>query len=293
MITSQAKMEMRSEIIEENGYAVVEPAMMYCAPTNEPHGVVYGSSDIEEAAVEEGASTKRYISGPDSDFVRQPCKARGVVIKPGQNPHVARYAYIDIPVGTRHGTVLSCCHPVCIASGRRFRYCAHCETAVAKRNFNVRHAHGSLNSPPSKQHQVMSYDSEDSVESKNESPQEVELPGAGISVGTEEHRPYGMEHSSSYTSSMALTMQEVDFINLLRSRHDCDEEDWKAHILYYAQQFNPPSSTEEQAEEETRTMHMHMTPSGNGVRYDHEVAIFMQECGLDEIDLLADDIFSV
>jgi len=78
------------------------------------------------------------------EYVRQPCNARGVIVKPGDNPHTPRFAYIDIPVNTSHGTVLSCCHPGCSASGRRFRFCSFCQAAVAKRNFNVRHAHGVL-----------------------------------------------------------------------------------------------------------------------------------------------------
>lgn len=108
--------------------------------------ILVGNVDAENSC-EEGSAAK-IIRSDVADFIRQPCKARGVTIKSGQNPHVARFAYIDIPLGSVHGTVLSCCHPVCIASGRRFRYCTHCETAVAKRNFNMRHAHGNLNSPP-------------------------------------------------------------------------------------------------------------------------------------------------
>jgi hypothetical protein len=91
---------------------------------------------------EEERSQQTIIRGSNGfDFVRQPCKARGVEIKLGQNPHVAKFAYIDIPVGTENGTILSCSHPVCSSLGRRFRYCTHCKTAVAKRNFNIRHAH--------------------------------------------------------------------------------------------------------------------------------------------------------
>mmetsp|Transcript_30498 Transcript_30498/g.46193 ORF Transcript_30498/g.46193 Transcript_30498/m.46193 type:complete len:322 (+) Transcript_30498:93-1058(+) len=70
-------------------------------------------------------------------FRRMPCKARGV---PGE--HVARNAYIDIPLHAKHGCLLSCSHPACRMSGRLFRFCAVCQVPVAKRNFARRHTHG-------------------------------------------------------------------------------------------------------------------------------------------------------
>jgi hypothetical protein len=127
---------------------------MYCFPTK-----LTSSNEVSSEAVRieneqssdgqhhqdvaEEQEGQKIIRGSNGfDFVRQPCKARGVEIKPGDNPHVARFlAYIDIPVGTEHGTILCCSHSVCAGSGRRFRYCAYCKTAVAKRNFNVRHTH--------------------------------------------------------------------------------------------------------------------------------------------------------
>jgi hypothetical protein len=102
----------------------------------------YENSRQQEEEQEKEELGQKIIRGSNGfDFVRQPCKARGVEIKPGQDLHVARFAYIDIPVGTENGTILCCSHPVCSSSGRRFRYCNHCKTAVAKRNFNARHAH--------------------------------------------------------------------------------------------------------------------------------------------------------
>jgi len=75
--------------------------------------------------------------------LRFPCKARGV-----PDNHNARTAYIDVPPDASHGTIVICSHPVCVSSGRKFRYCSVCMIPVAKRNFSKRHAHGLLESPP-------------------------------------------------------------------------------------------------------------------------------------------------
>ena len=120
--------------------------MSYCIDGNPLQESACTISDGKEVyGKRSGAKVMRSDGG---DFVRQPCKARGITIKSGQTPHTAKFAYIDIPMGSLHGAELSCSHPVCIASSRRFQYCAHCDAPVAKRNFNVRHAHGNLNSPP-------------------------------------------------------------------------------------------------------------------------------------------------
>jgi len=74
---------------------------------------------------------------------RFPCKARGV---PGN--HNAQNAYIDVPPNTPHGTIVICSHPVCLSSGRKFKYCSVCRIPVAKRNFSKRHDHGLSQTPP-------------------------------------------------------------------------------------------------------------------------------------------------
>jgi len=74
--------------------------------------------------------------------LRFPCKARGV-----PDNHNARNAYIDVPPDAGHGAIVICSHPVCSASGRKFRYCSVCMIPVAKRNFSKRHAHGILEAP--------------------------------------------------------------------------------------------------------------------------------------------------
>jgi hypothetical protein len=153
------------------------------------------------------------IRSQRGDFVRQHCKARGVTIISGQNPHIARFAYIDIPLGTVHGTILSCCHPVCIASGRRFRYCAHCNAAVAKRNFNRRHAHGNLNSPPVP-----------CLNPKNSPVCNKDCTSVQVEVGTSIPTIVSIKkHEKSVTSQgkttiVALGTQELEIIKLLRCR---------------------------------------------------------------------------
>lgn len=114
--------------------------MNYCIPTN---------SKASFSSGDEFSGVRKIIHRNGMDFVRQPCKARGINVKDGEDMHIAKFAYIDIPVSAVHGTILSCCHRVCNTSGRRFRYCVRCQTAVARRNFNVRHAHGNTRLPPS------------------------------------------------------------------------------------------------------------------------------------------------
>jgi hypothetical protein len=46
------------------------------------------------------------------------CKARGLSKK-----HNADTAYFEIQANAPHGLLLSCSHPECMASGRKFRYC--------------------------------------------------------------------------------------------------------------------------------------------------------------------------
>ena len=46
------------------------------------------------------------------------CKARGL-----SNDHNSDNAYLEIASDDPHGMLLSCSHPECADSGRRFRYC--------------------------------------------------------------------------------------------------------------------------------------------------------------------------
>jgi len=83
-----------------------------------------------------------YYERKRSRAIRFPCKARGV-----PDNHTARNAYIDIPPEAGHGATVTCSHPVCVSSGRAFRYCSVCMIPVAKRNFAKRHAHGLMQAP--------------------------------------------------------------------------------------------------------------------------------------------------
>ena len=49
---------------------------------------------------------------------RTKCKARGM-----SNNHISENAYLEITADAPHGLRLSCSHPECAGSGRRFRYC--------------------------------------------------------------------------------------------------------------------------------------------------------------------------
>jgi hypothetical protein len=84
--------------------------------------------------------SKRARTNSDQ-FLRTPCKARGM-----SNKHNFDTAYLDIPVDAPHGLLLSCSHPECAESGRKFRYCTVCASPVAKRNFPKRHGHGLIRS---------------------------------------------------------------------------------------------------------------------------------------------------
>lgn len=66
------------------------------------------------------------------------CKARGMSLD-----HMSTNSILHFKPGEEnvHGAELFCSHSGCKAKGVKFRYCAHCKKAVAKRNFRNRHAH--------------------------------------------------------------------------------------------------------------------------------------------------------
>lgn len=257
-----------------DGITIEEHDLRYCFPTssslppNHEQSSLFSNDGVPLLSSGSSASSAPQSPGDQAnskiirsggfDFVRQPCKARGIEIQSGQNPHVARFAYIDIPVGTKCGTVLSCSHPVCMASGRRFRYCTHCKTAVAKRNFNVRHAHTDLSTIPTsvillppKQHLKLQFQpphqpqhqpnkSYSSVAS--EFTETVDTTGqfeiTDVSSSIEAHSNYNTTASSADSISrnrMPLSAQELAFISLLRSRpgdeYPDELEKWKIKLL--------------------------------------------------------------
>lgn len=66
------------------------------------------------------------------------CKARGMSLD-----HISTNSILHFKPSEEnvHGAELFCSHSGCKAKGVKFRYCAHCKKAVAKRNFRNRHAH--------------------------------------------------------------------------------------------------------------------------------------------------------
>eukprot|EP00588_Corethron_pennatum_P007276 CAMPEP_0194283774 /NCGR_PEP_ID=MMETSP0169-20130528/26093_1 /TAXON_ID=218684 /ORGANISM="Corethron pennatum, Strain L29A3" /LENGTH=419 /DNA_ID=CAMNT_0039029443 /DNA_START=353 /DNA_END=1612 /DNA_ORIENTATION=+ len=64
------------------------------------------------------------------------CRARHMPIT-----HNEVSAYFEITSNSVHGSELSCSHPECRKNGTKFRYCAFCKVAAAKRNFITRHGH--------------------------------------------------------------------------------------------------------------------------------------------------------
>lgn len=66
------------------------------------------------------------------------CKARGMSLD-----HISSNSILHFKPSEEnaHGAELFCSHSVCKSKGVKFRYCAYCKKAVAKRNFRNRHAH--------------------------------------------------------------------------------------------------------------------------------------------------------
>jgi len=70
------------------------------------------------------------------------CKARGMPFD-----HVDGNAILTFCGncdGKIHGAEMECSYPGCRSQGPKFRYCGFCKSAVSKRNFRKRHAHGML-----------------------------------------------------------------------------------------------------------------------------------------------------
>lgn len=168
------------------------------------------------------------IRGPNGvRFLRAPCKARSVKVVPGQSPHDARHAYIDIPVYTNHGTILQCSHPACSGSGRRFQWCAVCEMAVAKRNFNQRHGHGQFDQPSSgrcrpRQRMATYKDDASSVSSTSVGENVKTQPAVAVSLHDADASTVQFDNDDQ--KCMSLTPDEVDLINHVRSRPEDDRD---------------------------------------------------------------------
>jgi hypothetical protein len=84
--------------VEEPGTSIIEDfeTTMY-------GGCIVGTRNVYDYSGEM-VSLAYIIKRHDGvEYVRQPCNARGVITKPGEDPHTPRFAYIDIPVNTSHG----------------------------------------------------------------------------------------------------------------------------------------------------------------------------------------------
>ena len=104
------------------------------APSQDDHSLIVQDEQ------QRGSKCPKWV-GTSHQFHRIPCKARGISTK-----HNTDTAFLDIPVDAPHGLLLSCSHPECAESGRKFRYCTVCASPVAKRNFPKRHGHGLIRS---------------------------------------------------------------------------------------------------------------------------------------------------
>lgn len=112
---------------------------MYCHPVQQEPS----SNNNNNTSTAAAANPHHHHHNKVMQYRRVPCKARGV-----KSVHVARTAWIDIPDGALHGTVLLCSNAECSGSGRRFRFCNECDMPVAARNFTKRHSHGVQKSGP-------------------------------------------------------------------------------------------------------------------------------------------------
>ena len=81
------------------------------------------STDRKRAFVDASNSSSESLGienyGRPSGLRRVRCRARLLALA----DHDADNAYFEIPLDAPHGMVMSCSHPKCAASGRRFRYC--------------------------------------------------------------------------------------------------------------------------------------------------------------------------
>jgi len=85
------------------------------------------------------------ISASPADTILY-CKARGMPFD-----HVdgnAILTFCGTCDGKIHGAELECSYAGCRTQGPKFRYCGFCKSAVSKRNFRKRHAHGMQFSNP-------------------------------------------------------------------------------------------------------------------------------------------------
>lgn len=83
-------------------------------------------------------------------YRRIPCKARGIL----SASHNSNTAFFDIPLDASHGMLLSCSHPECSGSGRRFRWCNGkcCLCSGGACACQIQLVHESISNPQSTSH---------------------------------------------------------------------------------------------------------------------------------------------
>ena len=92
------------------------------------------------------------------------CKARGMPFDHVDDNAILAFCG-NCNDGKIHGAELECNYAACRAQGPKFRYCGFCKSAVSKRNFRKRHAHGMLFSKKRTPHHFTTPFDQESVQS--------------------------------------------------------------------------------------------------------------------------------
>ena len=91
---------------------------------------------LEQSRKDDEKSERNGAHGDSPAVLRRfPCKARGL----GASHNTS--GYLTLREGAHHGEELYCSSRECFLEGVKFRWCATCDKAVAKRNFKKRHSH--------------------------------------------------------------------------------------------------------------------------------------------------------
>ena len=108
---------------------------------------------------------------PFMSFYKECCHLIHSIPKARGMPHEhATTGFLTIPEGATHGQELFCSSRECFLEGVKFRYCSHCNKAVAKRNFKMRHSHSNVTSNVTKPNDASIF-SDSSAENNEAKPQ--------------------------------------------------------------------------------------------------------------------------
>ena len=110
---------------------------------------------------------------PFMSFYKECCHLKHSIPKARGMPHEhATTGFLTIPEGATHGQELFCSSRECFLEGVKFRYCSHCNKAVAKRNFKMRHSHSNVTSNVTKPNDASIF-SDSSAENNEAKPQNL------------------------------------------------------------------------------------------------------------------------